>query len=166
MTYQVPFLVAQNLGFNLQSAVDAFKQALIDHRLTVDVPAPMAHPLVERIVRNYAGQFTIAPQPAAPEVPLQPPGPLGCTFAQLLIGLVAVGWITEGEGEAWLAGTLPAPALAAIAALPPEMRFPAKVRAIRPSVIFRDDPLVNAMAAEQDRTPEEVTAFFVYCSQL
>jgi hypothetical protein len=166
MSYEVPFAVAQNLGFSLQSAVTAFTQALLDHRLTVGVPAPIAHPLVERIVRSHGGQFNIGPQLSEPEPAPQPPGPLGVTFAQLLIGLVAVGWITESEGEAWLDGTLPQPALDAIGGLPLAMRFAAKVRAIRPSVVFRDDPIVNAMAAKADKTPEEVTAFFVYASQL
>lgn len=82
------------------------------------------------------------------------------TFAQLLIGLVAEGWISEADGEGWLEGTLPAAVLGVIASLPPEARFPARARAIRPSVIERTDALVGLLAASEGKTPEEIDAFF------
>jgi hypothetical protein len=46
------------------------------------------------------------------------PVPASITFRQLLIGLVAEGWITEAEGDAWLIGTIPAAASALVASLP------------------------------------------------
>lgn len=82
------------------------------------------------------------------------------TFAQLLIGLVAEGWITEAEGDGWLTGTLPAPVLAVIATLPQAMRFPAKARAIRPSEVLLSDPLVQQLGAAQGKSPQEMAAFF------
>lgn len=82
------------------------------------------------------------------------------TFAQLLIGLVAEGWITEAEGEAWLAGTLPAAVLAVIGTLPAQAQFAAKARAARPSVVERLDPLVVALAAAQGKTEAQIDAFF------
>ncbi len=82
------------------------------------------------------------------------------TFAQLLIGLVAEGWITEAEGDAWLTGTPPAPVLALIAQLPANQRFAAKARALRPSVVLRNDPLVLALATMQGKTPEQLDTFF------
>lgn len=82
------------------------------------------------------------------------------TFAQLLIGLVAEGWITEVEGEGWLTGTLPATVLAVIATLPQAMRFPAKARAIRPSEVLLSDPLVQQLGAAQGKSPQEISAFF------
>lgn len=93
--------------------------------------------------------------------PPQPePVPPSISFAQLLSGLVAEGWITEAEGEAWLTGTLPAPVLALIATLPAEQQFAAKARASRPSEVLRMDPLVQAMGAAQGKTPEELDQFF------
>jgi hypothetical protein len=86
---------------------------------------------------------------------------LELTFAQMLIGLVAFGWITEAEGEAWLTGTLPAPVLGIISTLPAEQQFPAKARASRPSVVMRSDPLVSALAAAQGKTEAELDAFFL-----
>lgn len=83
------------------------------------------------------------------------------TFAQLLIGLVAEGWITQAEGEAWLAGSLPGPALAVIGTLPEQMQFAAKARALRPSEVIRLDPLVSALAAAQGKTPEQIDTFFM-----
>ena len=88
------------------------------------------------------------------------------TFAQLLIGLVAEGWITEAEGDGWLAGTLPAPVLALISGLPAEHRFAAKARAIRPSEVLRRDPLVEMLGAAQGKTPAELDAFFATYSKV
>ena len=82
------------------------------------------------------------------------------SFAQLLIGLVTEGWITESEGGGWLVGTLPAPVLAVIATLPAGQQFAAKARAIRPSVIVRADPLVASLAAAEGKTSADIDAFF------
>lgn len=88
------------------------------------------------------------------------------TFAQLLIGLVAEGWISEADGDGWLAGSLPAPVLAVIGMLPLQARFPAKARAIRPSEVLRHDPLVELLGAAQGKTPEQLDAFFATYSQV
>lgn len=85
---------------------------------------------------------------------------MSITFAQLLIGLVSEGWITEAEGEAWLEGRLPAQVLALIATLPPQQRFVAKARASRPSEVLRSDPLVGLLAAVQGKTDDDIDAFF------
>ena len=82
------------------------------------------------------------------------------SFAQLLIGLVTEEWITEAEGGGWLVGTLPAPVLAVIAALPSNQQFAAKARAIRPSAVVRADPLVASLAAAEGKTSAEIDAFF------
>lgn len=82
------------------------------------------------------------------------------TFAQLLIGLVTEEWITQAEGEAWLTGTPPAAVSALIAALPTGEQFAALARAVRPSEVLRNDPLVVAMADAEGKTPEEVDTFF------
>lgn len=82
------------------------------------------------------------------------------SFAQLLIGLVTEGWITEAEGEGWLVGTLPAPVLAVIATLPTNQQFAAKARASRPSDVERADPLVAALATAEGKTSAEIDAFF------
>lgn len=92
--------------------------------------------------------------------PLPDPVPESITFAQLLIGLVAENWITESEGEAWLQGVLPAGVTALISTLPAEQQFPAKARATRPSEVLRMDPLVVALGAAQNKTPEEIDQFF------
>jgi hypothetical protein len=90
-----------------------------------------------------------------------PPAPVpNLSFAQLMIGLVSEGWITTAEGEAWLTGTLPAPVLALIATLPDAQQFPAKARALRPTIVERTDPLVNALGAAQGKTPEQLDDFF------
>lgn len=85
---------------------------------------------------------------------------MSLSFAQLLIGLVAEAWITEAEGEAWLAGTLPGTVLTVIDGLPANQRFPAKARALRPSEVVRTDPLVVGMGAASGKTEAEIDAFF------
>lgn len=99
--------------------------------------------------------------------PPAPPAPIpDLTFAQLMIGLVAEGWITEAEGDAWLTGTLPAAVSALIDTLPEGQRFAAKARAVRPSVVLRADPLVNTLGAAQGKTPEQMDAFFTTYAQV
>lgn len=83
------------------------------------------------------------------------------SFAQLMIGLVTEGWITEAEGEGWLAGTLPAAVLTVIGTLPTNQQFAAKARASRPSDIERADPLVAELAAAEGKTSEEIDTFFL-----
>lgn len=82
------------------------------------------------------------------------------SFAQLLIGLVSEGWISEADGEAWIAGTLPAAVLGVIATLPKEQQFAAKAKALRPAEVIRTDPLVAMLGASEGKTPEEIDAFF------
>lgn len=83
------------------------------------------------------------------------------SFAQLLIGLVTEGWITEAEGNAWLVGTLPDPVLLVISLLPTNQQFAAKARATRPSEIVRADPLVGALATAEGKTSAEIDDFFI-----
>lgn len=92
--------------------------------------------------------------------PPPPPVPASISFAQLLIGLVTEQWITEAEGEAWLAGTLPDDVLLVIDSLPANQRFAAKARALRPSEVLRSDPLVAAMGAAAGNTEAEIDTFF------
>ncbi len=82
------------------------------------------------------------------------------SFSQLLIGLVAESWLSEPEGDAWLAGQLPAAVSALIETLPMEQRFAARARALRPSVVERLDPLVVLLAGSQGRGEEELDVFF------
>jgi hypothetical protein len=82
------------------------------------------------------------------------------SFAQMLIGLVSEQWITEAEGEAWLTGTLPAAVLGLISTLPANQRFAARARAVQPSVVMRNDPLVAALGAAQGKTAEQMDDFF------
>lgn len=83
------------------------------------------------------------------------------SFAQLMIGLVKEAWITEAEAEAWLAGTLPFALLTVIDTLPEDQRFPVKARAIRPSEVLRNDPMVSAMGFAAGKTEADIDAFFL-----
>jgi hypothetical protein len=104
-------------------------------------------------------EIAARPTPPPPVLPY-------LTFAQLLIALVSLGWITEAEGEAWLAGVLPAAVVALIDTLPQAERFAAKARAIRPSIIDPNDRLVNALCASRNMTEQEKLQFFLYAANL
>ncbi len=99
------------------------------------------------------GPLDVAPPP--PE-----PVPASLSFAQLLIGLVAEGWITEAEGDAWADGVLPASVTDLIATLPADQQFAARTRAKRPSEVLRADPMVAMLGAAQGKTPEQIDQFF------
>jgi len=114
--------------------------------------------LYDRMTRSSS----IQPYVPVPEVVIIP----DLSFPQLLIGLVTEQWITEADGDAWLTGTLPSAVLGVISSLPSEMQFPAKARALRPSVVVRADPLVAALAAYEGKTPEELDEFFLTYSQV
>ena len=122
------------------------------------------------VTENEPALYAVALQHgmSAPYEPLLPPVSYvpDLSFPQLLIGLVAEQWITEVDGEAWLAGTLPAAVLEVISSLPTEMQFPAKARALRPSMIVRADPLVAALATYEGKTPEELDQFFLTYAQV
>lgn len=98
-------------------------------------------------------------QALEPDTEAERPG-MSLSFAQLLIGLVTYGWITEVEGDNWADGVLPGAVTQLIATLPQAQRFAARVRAKRPSVVVRSDPLVNALATAQGKTQAELDDFF------
>ena len=104
--------------------------------------------------------------PPDPEPPEPDRGAMTLTFAQLMIGLVSEGWITEAEGDAWLDGTLPAPVLGLIATLPEAEQFPARARAKRMFEAARLDPLVIGLAQAEGKTDAELDAFFLTYSQV
>jgi len=108
---------------------------------------------IETIRDMTPEEIAALPEPQPAPVP-------DLSFAQLMIGLVSECWITEAEGEAWLTGTLPAPVLALIGTLPAGQQFPAKARALRPTVVERTDPLVSALGAAQGKTAAQLDTFF------
>ena len=107
----------------------------------------------------HAAPYVPPPEPSAEELRAAIP-PL--SFAQLLTGLVAMEWITETEGLAWLKSeALPADIEQLIAGLPQEQQFPTTARAMRMTVAERMDPLVDALAAVRGFSPEQIDQFFL-----
>jgi hypothetical protein len=85
---------------------------------------------------------------------------LTLSFAQLLIGLVAEGWITEEEGDSWVDGILPDKVVTLINDLPADQQFAARTRAKRPSEILRTDFLVSTLGQLEGKTDQEMDEFF------
>jgi len=84
------------------AAIATYSQALAAHAMTVNVPAPTAHPMIETIVRQYGGQYVVAP----PAVPLQVD-----QIATLQGALIAKGILTQADvtaAAAMLAQSTPA----------------------------------------------------------
>lgn len=102
----------------------------------------------------------------APADPVVTPVPQTITALQFIIWLVASGWITQDEGNAWLDGTLPQAMNDLLNAIPEEQRFAARARALKSTMIARNDPLITALAAMHNRSPEEVDQFFIDAEQL
>lgn len=107
-----------------------------------------------------AGGFSPPPPPSAPDPNIARAG-MKLSFAQMMIGLVAEGWISPEEGRAWRDRVgLPAPVAALIATLPENQQFAAETRALAASEILRTDPLTVAIGMSQGKTPEQMDAFF------
>lgn len=126
---------------------------------------PQSDPWIEVDATVFAG-FILNEDGTFSSPPPPPQSIPNLSFAQLLIGLVGEGWISEAEGEEWLKGNLPPTVLAVIDQLPPNQRFVAKARATRPTEVVREDPLVNALASFAGKTPEELDQFFQMYSQV
>jgi hypothetical protein len=114
----------------------------------------------EQTIRPYTVEEIAAVEAQAAAAAEAARAAMTLTFAQLLIGLVTEQWITEVDGDAWLAGTLPTAVLTVIDSLPAGQRFAAKARALRPSDVLRSDPLVAAMGTAAGKTAEEIDTFF------
>lgn len=82
------------------------------------------------------------------------------SFAQLLTGLVAEGWITNAEGAAWLTGALPASVTGLIGTLPTAQQFAATAQATAPSEVDRNNTLVIGLGVAEGRTESELDQFF------
>lgn len=59
MTLRIPKSQADALGLDLTAAVRSYGLALTAHSKTVNKPAPVAHPLVEEIVKAHSGTFEV-----------------------------------------------------------------------------------------------------------
>jgi hypothetical protein len=114
----------------------------------------------EQTIRPYTAEEIAAVEAQAAAAAEATRAAMTLSFAQLLIGLVTEAWITEAEGNAWLAGALPNAVLTVIDSLPAGQRFAAKARALRPSEVLRNDPLVAAMGTAAGKTAEEIDTFF------
>lgn len=80
---------------------------------------------------------------------------------QLLIGLAAMGWVTEAEAvAAATTGATPAAVEAAIAGLAPADQVAARITWAAMSEAQRLDPLVALLATAQGVDDAEVDAFF------
>lgn len=83
------------------------------------------------------------------------------TRAQMLMGLVSEGWITEAEGNAWLARTaLPAVAIDLINTFPEAERFGLRARLMDFDRAPRDSDLVIGLGSAAGKTESDIDAFF------
>jgi hypothetical protein len=134
---------ADALGFSLPAAVLAHKAAVEAHRLTVGVPAPTAHPIVEAIVRQHGGLFSVVES----EAPVEE-GPLRVTRAQARIALSRAGLLSAVE--------------AAVSAADEETR----IWYADAGVWKRNAAPVVSLGASLNLTPAQIDALFITASQI
>nr|WP_314076319.1 hypothetical protein [uncultured Roseococcus sp.] len=87
-TITVPRALYDMFGGELEARVAAFAAALEDHRLTVGVPAPIEHEVVEALARS-GGEIEIEEPPAVNQPEPDPFPPL--TARQLRLWLLSRG---------------------------------------------------------------------------
>lgn len=94
------------------------------------------------------------------------------SFAQFVVGLTETGWISDAEADAWLAGNaLPAGVEVALNQIPAQAgqtkpRLRARARALRPSVVLRNNELLLLMAQQRGATAEQLDNLFRTYSQV
>ena len=159
---------AEYLGFDLAAAVAEYQAALQAHALTVEVPAPVAHPLVEIIVQRFGGQFKIIPDDPVPEPALPPADPVTTiSRRQLILGLRRAGLITDQEAlDAAALGAVPAAIRAVFEALPQDLKIEAEITWAAMGVVERDNQLVEAVLAATGHSHEDGDALFESWSAL
>ena len=74
------------------AAIATFTQALADHALTVDVPAPTALPLIETIVRQHGGAYVVADPVTSDQA-----GAVSDQVAALQAALIAKGVLADTD---------------------------------------------------------------------
>jgi hypothetical protein len=122
---------------------------------TTDIPTPTGHtPVAQRM-------------PDPPSADDLRAG-VGVTDIQFALAAVGLGIISAAEAEAWVArGELPAVALAAIGALPEELRPLARIRFSGARTIARLDPFVTGpLKAVAQMTDEQLDGFFQLAATL
>lgn len=121
--------------------------------------------IMENGVLRDATEGEIAEIEAQQSVEIVEPVPTSVSRRQLLTGLAVVGWVSEQEAEAALAtGALPTAVETVINSLPEEERFTARMKWIGFQTAYRDDPMVAALAAAEEKTEQEVDDFFRLCA--
>ncbi len=100
--------------------------------------------------------------------PVPPPATIpDLSFAQMLIGLDQRGWVPRADLVAWRDNAvLPPLVVSVILSLPVAARFTAETRALRPSVVKADNPILKLIAASAGKTDADLSAFFIEFSQV
>jgi hypothetical protein len=104
-----------------------------------------------------------------PEPYVTPPAPIPTAVSrrQLLLGLVAGGWITEDEAvAAATTGAVPAALQAVIDTLPEADRIPARITWAAMTTAYRSDALWTAIIASGTATAANIDTLFDMASQM
>jgi len=157
VTLQVQRTVAAALGFDFAAAVVAYRLALLDHRDTEGVPAPVApSPLVEAAVRrvptagapdDFVADFALVDDPDA--APTAPAVPASVTNYQARAVLVQRGLFAEVDAAIHAADLTVAANMVALQAWDYANDF------------YRNSAIVAAMAGVLGLAPADVDAFFI-----
>jgi hypothetical protein len=89
----IPRNIAEALNFDIAAAVEEHKGATERHSRTVNVAAPVAHPLVDMIVKQHGGEFTVDHSHA------EPPRMPEATVIELIEVFIEEGIIPPGKAN-------------------------------------------------------------------
>lgn len=180
ITYTYRVVSVGDRSMDVEYSADGFAPLL------VGVPRPRAGDSVEAVIQAYSPVNywldLIAPRADVEvgvsgevEVRTEPPSNPGelmledlpnVSHAQIIAALIISEVITEAEGNAWIAGTLPAAVEAMIAQLPEEQQVIARLRAIRPTYVSPTDPMVGQLAIANGNTVRELIDIFLLAASL
>lgn len=133
-----------------------------------DDPEPHGREIFERAVAGDFGKIAAFKAPTAAQVAeaeRQRAATLSVSDVQFAIACQKGGLITADEAVAWAAsGTLPAGLEAAIATLPEDARFEARIKAAGSKSFSRASPFVSLLASALGMTDDQMDALFVVAS--
>lgn len=170
MAYVLTHEEAAALGFDVKSAVAEFEAAIEAHRFTENVPAPVAHPLVEMIVRNYGGKLEVLPLPplAPPEPePAPPPVPQSVSRRQAIKAMRIAGIITPEQSVAWTQSNILPPFITRyLDMLPPDDLADAYEDLAAATEYRIDAPMVSLLGYAANQSRAQIDDLFRLASTL
>lgn len=153
MTVKIARALYESYDGDFEELVAQFEAAIVLHRDTEGVPAPMAPDALVEMVARQGGFVIVEPPPEPPQVVQPATLDTAITAPQLRLWLLSQGVTGAMVG-------------AQIATLPGPMKEVAAIRWEYSTRFERADPLVALVGAALGMSPEQIDAGWIEASQL